>query len=60
MYSLNIIKAIKKINPNKIRDFIYEKCCKRIGFSKEKCYCSLKHLKKERLLLLANKLIKNT
>ena len=32
---------------------------KQIGFSNEKSYCSLKRLKKERLLLLGNKLIKN-
>ena len=59
MYTLNIIKAIKKKNTNKIRDFIYESFYKRIGFSEEESYCSLKCLKKERLLPLANKLIRN-
>ena len=33
---------------------------KRIVFSKQESYCSLKRLKKERFLSLANKLIKNT
>ena len=58
MYNLNIIKAIIKMNTNKIRDFIYESYYKLIGFSKEESYCLLKRLKTERLLLLANKLIK--
>ena len=40
----------------KIRDFVFENYYKRIGFSKEKSYCSMKLLKKD-LLLLANKLI---
>ena len=59
MYTLNIIKAIKKINANEMRDLIYENYYKSIVYSKEESYCSLKLLKKERLLLLANKLIKN-
>ena len=46
------------MNTNKIRDFIYESYYKLFGFSKEESYCLLKHLKKERLLLFANKLIK--
>ena len=41
---------------NEIRDFIFENYYKRIGFSKESSYCSMKRLKKY-LLLLANKLI---
>ena len=41
MYTLNIIKAIKKTNANKIRDFIYENYCKRIVFSIEVSYGSL-------------------
>ena len=58
MYTLNIAKAIKKMNANEIIDFIYENYYKRTGFSKEESYCSLKHLQKERLWSLANKLIK--
>ena len=44
---------------NKIRDFIFENYYKRIGFSKENSYCSMKRFKKKKkdLLLLANKLI---
>ena len=61
MYILNIARAIEKMTANEIRDFIFENCYKRIGFSKENSFCSMKRLKKKRLLLLANKLIeKNT
>ena len=43
---------------NEIRDFIFENYYKRIGFSKENSYYSLKHFKKKKdLLLLTNKLI---
>ena len=35
MYTLNIIKAIKKMNAIEIRDFISENYYKQIGFSKE-------------------------
>ena len=33
---------------NEIRDFIFENYYKRIGFSKENCYYSMKHLKKKK------------
>ena len=33
---------------NKIIDFIFENYYKRIAFSRENNYCSLKHLKKKR------------
>ena len=59
MYTLNIIKAIKRMNGNEIRNFIYGNYYKPIGFFEEISYCSLKLLKKERLLLLTNKFIKN-
>ena len=42
---------------NEIRDFIFENYYKRIGFSKESSYYSMKCLKRKDLLLLANKLI---
>ena len=45
MYTLNIIKSIKKMNANNIRGFIYQNYHKRIGFSKEES--SLKGLKKK-------------
>ena len=32
---------------NEIRDFIFENYYKRIGFSKENSYCSMKHLEKK-------------
>ena len=47
MYTLNIIKAIKKRNTKKVRDSIYENYCKWIGFSKEESYFSLKRVKKK-------------
>ena len=46
MYTLNIARAIKKMTVNKIRDFIFGNYYERIGFSKEKGFYSLKHLKK--------------
>ena len=61
MYTLNIVRAIKKISVNEIRDFIFENYYKRIEFSKENSYYSMKRLKRKDLLLLAKKLIeKNT
>ena len=57
MYTLNIIKAIRKIPVNDIRDFIIENYYKRIGFSKEDSYYSMKCLKRKYLLLFTNKLI---
>ena len=40
-----------------IRDFIFKNYHKQIGYSTEKSYSSMKHLKRKYLLLLANKLI---
>ena len=58
MYILNIAEAIKTMSINEIKDFIFENYYKRIGFSKESSYCSMKRLKRKKdLLLLANKLI---
>ena len=57
MYILNIAKALKKRSVNEIKDFIFENYYKRIGFSKESSYYSMKRLKKKDLWLLANKLI---
>ena len=42
---------------NEIRNSIFENYYKRIGFSKENSYYSMKSLKKKYLLLLAKKLI---
>ena len=41
----------------KIKDFILENYHKRIGFSTENSYYSMKRLKKKDLLLLSNKLV---
>ena len=35
MYILNIARTIKKMTVNELRDFIFEKYYRRIGFSKE-------------------------
>ena len=45
MYILNIASTVKKMSVNEIRDFIFENYYKRIGFSKENCYYSMKHQK---------------
>ena len=58
MNTQNIIKAIKNMSVNEIRDFTFENYYKRIKFSKKISYCSVKRLKRKHLLLLANKLIK--
>ena len=42
---------------NEMRDFIFENCYEKIGFSKESSYYSIKCLKRKDLLLLANKLM---
>ena len=52
-----MLELLKKMSVNKARDLIFENYYKRIKFSKEHSYYSMKHLKKKDLLLLANKLI---
>ena len=56
MYTLNIVKAIKKMSVNDIRNFNFEDYYKRTGYFKEDSCCSMKFLKRKYLLLLANKL----
>ena len=56
MDTLNIVRVIKKISVNEIRNFVFENFFKRIGFSKENSFYCLKRLKRKDLLLLANKL----
>ena len=56
MDTLNIVRVIKKISVNEIRNFVFENFFKRIGFSKENSFYSVKRLKRKDLLLLANKL----
>ena len=60
MYTLNVIKAIKKMSVKKIQDFIFENVYNRIGFSRENSYYSIKRLKRKKLLFLANRLIEKT
>ena len=57
MYTVDIIKSIERMSVNEIRDVFFENYYKRIGFSKESSYYSMKCLKRKDLLLLANKLI---
>ena len=57
MYTLNISRAIKRMSVNEMKDFIFENYYKKIGFSKESSYYSIKCLKRKDLLLLANKLM---
>ena len=46
MYILSITSAIKNMSVNEIRNFIFKNYYKRIGFSKENSYYSMKHQKK--------------
>ena len=55
MYVLNIASAIKKMSLNEIRDFIFQNYYKRIRFSKENSYFSIKNQEKD-LQLFAIKL----
>ena len=54
MYILNIVKAIKKMSINEIKDFNFENYYKRIGFSKESSYHLIEHLKKNYCCLQTN------
>ena len=58
-YILNITKAIKTISITEIKYFIFENYYKRIGFSKESSYYSLKRLNIKRFVAARNKLMKN-
>ena len=60
MYILNIAISIKKMTVKQIRNCIFENYYKRIGFSKENAYYSMKHQKKKDLQLFATILTKNT
>ena len=56
MYTLNIVRAIKKMSVNEIRDFIFENYYKLNGFSKENSYYTLKRLKKKRFTVACKKI----
>ena len=51
MYTLNIVRAMKKMSVNEIREFVFEDYHKRIGFSKESSYYSVKRLKKKSFIV---------
>ena len=57
MYTLNITKAIKKMSVNEIRVIIFKNYYKRIGFSEENNYYSMKNLKKKERFIIACKQI---
>ena len=46
MYILSIVSAIKKMIVKELKDFIFENCQQRMGFSKENSYYAKKHQKK--------------
>ena len=50
MYILNITNTIKKMTINDFSNFFFEKYYKRIGFSKENCYHSMKKKKITKML----------
>ena len=54
MHILNIAKAIKKMPINAIEELIIGNYYKRIVFSKESSYRSMKHMKKKFCCLLKN------
>ena len=56
MYILNIANAIKKMTVNEIRDYIFKIYYKRIVFSKETSYYSMKRQKNKDLQLCVTKL----
>ena len=53
-------QSYKKIPFNEIRDFTFENYYKRIGFSKENSYYSMKHLKKRFVVACKQITRKNT
>ena len=58
---LNIIRAIQEMAVKELRDFIFKKYYRKIGFTKENSYYSMMHQKEKDLLFLATKFIgKNT
>ena len=57
MYILNILSTIKKMTIEKLKVFLFENYYRRIALTKENSYYSMKHHKKQDLLLLATKLI---
>ena len=48
MYIQDIASTIEKMSVKEVRDFIFANYHKRIGFSKENSYYSVKRLKKKR------------
>ena len=51
MYTLNIIKDMKKMSFNDIRDLIFENYYKRIGFFKGSSYYSMKCSKRKKIIV---------
>ena len=58
LYILNIVSATKNMTIKELQDFICGNNYKRIRFSKQNSYYSMKHQEKKGLLSFATKLIK--
>ena len=50
---------MKRMTIKQFRDFIFESYYRRIGFTKENSYYSMKHQKK-RFIIICNQIIKKT
>ena len=46
MYILKILRAVKKMKIKELKDLIFTKCYRQIGFPKENSYYSIKRKKK--------------
>ena len=57
MYILNILSATEKMTIKELKDFISENYYRRIRFTEENSYYSMKHRKKKDLLLVVTKFI---
>ena len=51
---------MKRMTIKQFRDFIFESYYRRIGFTKENSYYSMKHQKKKRFIIICNQIIKKT
>ena len=57
MYVLNTASALQKISVNEIIDFIFKNYYKRVDFSKENSYYSIKHQEKRSTTALTQKIL---
>ena len=57
MYVLNTASVLQKISVNEIIDFIFKNYYKRVDFSKENSYYSIKHQEKRSTTALTQKIL---